>query len=371
MRFGFTTGSCAAAAAKAAAYMLLTGEVKERVSIVTPKGIAFDAEILDIVRTRDSVTCGVRKDAGDDPDVTSGCVVRATVTALERGPARVEIDGGEGVGRVTKPGLDQPVGAAAINSAPRAAIEKEALEVADALDFEGTLRVVISVPGGKELAEKTFNPRLGIVGGVSILGTSGIVEPMSVQALIDTVAVELNQQRALGRRRIAIAPGNYGLDFMKARFGFDLDRAVKCSNFFGQAVDLAAEKGFSALLVCGHVGKLVKVAGGIMNTHSRESGARLEIMAASAVACGASLETARAVLGANTTDAALELVEPAGLRAAVMARIAERAAFYLRKRAGEALQIETVVFANKSDAVGATDGARALVDAINEESEDE
>ncbi|MBQ4203810.1 MAG: cobalt-precorrin-5B (C(1))-methyltransferase, partial [Thermoguttaceae bacterium] len=184
MRFGFTTGSCAAAAAKAAAYMLLTGEVKERVSIVTPKGIAFDAEILDIVRTRDSVTCGVRKDAGDDPDVTSGCVVRATVTALERGPARVEIDGGEGVGRVTKPGLDQPVGAAAINSAPRAAIEKEALEVADALDFEGTLRVVISVPGGKELAEKTFNPRLGIVGGVSILGTSGIVEPMSVQALI-------------------------------------------------------------------------------------------------------------------------------------------------------------------------------------------
>ncbi|MBQ4203027.1 MAG: cobalt-precorrin-5B (C(1))-methyltransferase, partial [Thermoguttaceae bacterium] len=198
-----------------------------------------------------------------------------------------------------------------------------------------------------------------------------IVEPMSVQALIDTVAVELNQRFALGRRKIAIAPGNFGLDFMKARFGFDLDRAVKCSNFFGQAVDLAAEKGFSALLVCGHVGKLVKVAGGIMNTHSRESDARLEIMAASAVACGAPLETARAVLGANTTDAALELVEPAELRAAVMARIAERAAFYLRKRAGDALQIETVVFANKSDAVGATDGARALVDAIIEDSEDE
>lgn len=183
----------------------------------------------------------------------------------------INIDGGDGVGRVTKPGLDQPVGNAAINHVPREMIEKEVREVCELLDFKGTLDITISVPKGNELAERTFNPRLGIVGGISILGTSGIVEPMSSQALIDTIRVELRQRYSLGYDYVAVAPGNYGLDFMKESYGYDLDRSVKCSNFIGETIDMAADMGFKRMLLTGHIGKLIKVAGGIMNTHSREA----------------------------------------------------------------------------------------------------
>ena len=275
MRFGFTTGSCAAAAAKAAAYMLLTGKLKEEIRISTPKGIDFNAQIVDIDRSERSVSCAVIKDGGDDPDITTGCHVVAKVSiggaggaggpvgeedaAVEGAPAAVKahfsgsqpsvhISGGKGVGLVTKPGLDQEPGNAAINSVPRQMIQKEVLEVCELCDYKGALEVEISVPEGEALALKTFNPRLGIEGGISILGTSGIVEPMSSQALLDTIKVELRQKRALGCKIAVVAPGNYGLDFMKNSFSFDLDRAVKCSNFIGDSLEMAVELGFEKYL---------------------------------------------------------------------------------------------------------------------------
>lgn len=281
MRYGFTTGSCAAAASKAAAYMLLTGKAKNKITIQTPKGIAYTADITDIKRSENEVSCAVIKDGGDDPDVTTGAYIYASVRILHSDTSAlckkkqdlviINIDGGDGVGRVTKPGLDQPVGNAAINHVPREMIEKEVREVCEFLDFKGTLDITISVPKGKALAEKTFNPRLGIVGGISILGTSGIVEPMSSQALIDTIRVELRQRYSFGYDYVAVAPGNYGLDFMKESYGYDLDRSVKCSNFIGETIDMAADMGFKRMLLTGHIGKLIKVAGGIMNTHSREA----------------------------------------------------------------------------------------------------
>ena len=226
LRPGFTTGSCAAAAAKAAAYMLLFGREKKEISIVTPKGIVYHPQIVDIQREKESVSCAVIKDGGDDPDSTSGAHICARVTMLpaERESASRErqetplkrgsesgirracifIDGGSGVGRVTKPGLDQPVGNAAINHVPREMIEKEVGEVCEAADFYGSLSVVISVPEGEEIAKSTFNPRLGIVGGISIIGTSGIVEPMSTQALLETIRVELRQKKAEGQRCAAV-----------------------------------------------------------------------------------------------------------------------------------------------------------------------
>ena len=250
MRYGFTTGSCAAAASKAAAYMLLTGKAKNKITIQTPKGIAYTADITDIKRSENEVSCAVIKDGGDDPDVTTGAYIYASVRILHSDTSAlckkkqdlviINIDGGDGVGRVTKPGLDQPVGNAAINHVPREMIEKEVREVCELLDFKGTLDITISVPKGKALAEKTFNPRLGIVGGISILGTSGIVEPMSSQALIDTIRVELRQRYSFGYDYVAVAPGNYGLDFMKESYGYDLDRSVKCSNFIGETIDMAA-----------------------------------------------------------------------------------------------------------------------------------
>ena len=170
LRYGFTTGSCSAAAAKAATYMLLTGKEKKNICIETPKGIIYSAEVLDSKRTENMASCCVIKDGGDDPDITTGAHIYASVSLRKQ--KGIIIDGAKGVGRVTKPGLDQPVGNAAINSVPRKMIEKEVLEVMQLCDYQGGLEVLISIPEGEELAAKTFNGRLGIVGGISVLGTS-------------------------------------------------------------------------------------------------------------------------------------------------------------------------------------------------------
>lgn len=351
MRYGFTTGSCAAAAAKAAAYMLLSGRQKNTITIETPKGIPYTAEILEIVRGEKAVQCAVRKDGGDDPDITSGALIYAEVSLIDHTrtqatDTRIHIDGGIGVGRVTKPGLDQPVGNAAINHVPREMIAKEVLEVCDLMDYKGNLQVIISVPEGKAIAKQTFNPRLGIVGGISILGTSGIVEPMSNQALLDTIRVELNQRRAEGFDYIAVAPGNYGLDFMKKAYGYDLDKSVKCSNFIGATIDMAVECGFTRMLLTGHIGKLIKVAGGIMNTHSKEADCRMELLSAFAIHEGAGADVAAKILDCVATEEAVRLLREAGKQQEVMDYAMERIMFYLNKRAGGRMQIDCIMYDN-------------------------
>ena len=350
MRYGFTTGSCAAAAAKAAAYMLLTGREKTKITIETPKGIPYTAQIRDICRKEREVSCAVEKDGGDDPDITTGALICAKVSLpQEEGRetlAQVVIDGGIGVGRVTKPGLDQPVGNAAINHVPREMIEREVLQLCQLLDYRGTLSVEISVPEGEQLAERTFNPRLGIVGGISILGTSGVVEPMSTQAILDTIRVELRQQRALGREDVVISPGNYGLDFLKNTYHYDLDKSVKCSNFIGLTIDMAVEEGFKRLFLAGHIGKLIKVAGGIMNTHSREGDCRMELLTAFAVKCGVAAVDAARLLSCVTTEEAVRILDECGRRQEVMDHAMERILFYLEKRAQGKLAIECIMYAN-------------------------
>lgn len=350
MRHGFTTGSCAAAASKAAAYMLLTGHRKNQITIETPGGISYTAEIIDIHIGEHCASCAVVKDGGDDPDVTTGMKIYSKVSLTEEADGKcavLHIDGGEGVGRVTRPGLDQPVGNAAINHVPRAMIAKEVSEVCALLDYRGGLDIVISVPGGEALAARTFNPRLGIVGGISILGTSGIVEPMSSQALLDTIRVELNQRRAEGYDSVAVTPGNYGRDYMKRRYGYDLDRSVKCSNFIGQTIDMAAELGFQRILLTGHIGKLIKVAGGIMNTHSREADARMELLAAFALRCQVPAECARRILDCLNTEEALALLQENGKLQEVMDYAMERICFYLDKRAGQRLEIACIMYSSE------------------------
>ena len=351
MRYGFTTGSCAAAAAKAAAYMLLSGRQKNTITIETPKGIPYTADVLEITRGEKAVQCAVRKDGGDDPDITSGALIYAEVsltdhTRMQATDTRIHIDGGIGVGRVTKPGLDQPVGNVAINHVPREMIAKEVLEVSDLMDYKGNLQVIISVPEGKAIAKQTFNPRLGIVGGISILGTSGIVEPMSNQALLDTIRVELNQRRAEGFDYIAVAPGNYGLDFMKKAYGYDLDKSVKCSNFIGVTIDMAVECGFTRMLLTGHIGKLIKVAGGIMNTHSKEADCRMELLSAFAIHEGAGADVAAKILDCVATEDAVRLLREAGKQQEVMDYAMERIMFYLNKRAGGMMQIDCIMYDN-------------------------
>lgn len=362
MRYGFTTGSCAAAAAKAAAYMLLTGRRKTEITIETPKGIPYTARLADIRRGEQEVSCAVEKDGGDDPDITTGAWIYAKVSyggfwdGAGKGQ-RIEICGGEGVGRVTKPGLDQPVGSAAINRVPREMIEKEVLQVCRLTDYRGSLRVEISVPDGEKLAGQTHNPRLGIVGGISILGTSGIVEPMSSQAILDTIRAELNQRRAQGFDYVAVSPGNYGLDFMKRTYRYDLDRSVKCSNFIGDTVDMAAETGFRRMLLTGHVGKLIKVAGGIMNTHSREADCRMELLAAFSVRARVEPEEIRRILDCVTTEEAVHILAKSGKLRPVMETAAERVCYYLEKRAKGKLQIDCILYTNELGELAKSKGA--------------
>lgn len=368
LRKGFTTGSCGAAAAKAALYMLLTGSVKDEIEIITPGGAVFRTEVKDIFREGNRVRCAVVKDGGDDPDVTTGLHVTAEVRAEERGDGALEIqiEGGPGVGRVTLPGLDQPVGNAAINRVPRQMIEKELTEVADLLDFRGRIRVILSVPGGEAVAERTFNPRLGIEGGISILGTTGIVEPMSTRAILDTIRVELNQRKALGDRIAAVSPGNYGLNFMKETYGYDLNRSVKCSNYVGDTVDMVREMGFRGMLLTGHIGKLIKVSGGIMNTHSKEGDARMELLAAGVIRAGGSTDTLRGILNCRVTEEALGIIQgesPALLRKS-MESVMDRILYYLRKRAGEELPVECILYSNEFGLLAASPGAMDMLEEL-------
>lgn len=368
LRKGFTTGSCGAAAAKAALYMLLTGSVKDEIEIITPGGAVFRTEVKDIFRGENRVRCAVVKDGGDDPDVTTGLHVTAEVRAEERadGALEIRIEGGPGVGRVTLPGLDQPVGNAAINRVPRQMIEKELSEVAELLDFRGRIRVILSVPGGEAAAERTFNPRLGIEGGISILGTTGIVEPMSTRAILDTIRVELNQRKALGDRIAAVSPGNYGLNFMKETYGYDLNRSVKCSNYVGDTVDMVREMDFQGMLLTGHIGKLIKVSGGIMNTHSKEGDARMELLAAGVIRAGGSMDTLRGILNCRVTEEALGIIQaesPALLRTS-MESVMDRILYYLRKRAGEELPVECILYSNEFGLLAASPGAMDMLEEL-------
>lgn len=368
LRKGFTTGSCGAAAAKAALYMLLTGSVKDEIEIITPGGEVFRTEVKDIFREENRVRCAVVKDGGDDPDVTTGLHVTAEVRAEERGdgPLEIRIEGGPGVGRVTLPGLDQPVGNAAINRVPRQMIEKELSEVAELLDFRGRIRVILSVPGGEAAAERTFNPRLGIEGGISILGTTGIVEPMSTRAILDTIRVELNQRKALGDRIAAVSPGNYGLNFMKETYGYDLNRSVKCSNYVGDTVDMVREMDFRGMLLTGHIGKLIKVSGGIMNTHSKEGDARMELLAAGVIRAGGSMDTLWGILNCRVTEEALGIIqaESPTLLWRSMESVMERILYYLRKRAGEELPVECILYSNEFGLLAASPGAMDMLEEL-------
>ncbi len=359
MRCGYTTGTCAAAASRAAAELLLHGNAMPAVTVSTPAGIDVVVEVEQHETGNGWAQCAVQKDSGDDPDVTNGALVYARVERCSEPGGHV--DGGIGVGRVTREGLDQPVGAAAINSTPRRMI-KEQLEEALEQSGEqaGGLLSVISIPAGVELAAKTFNPRLGIEGGISVLGTSGVVRPMSEDALISSIELELKTLRARGVADVLVVPGNYGRDFACGQLRLNMDDAVSCSNYFGATIDAVNMLGFASMLIVGHIGKMAKVAGGIMNTHSRVADCRVEVLAAHAALVGATQDVIAQIMSAATTDAALDALIEANLKEATMQSLMANLADKLNHRAAGAFQIEAIVFSNVHGVLGATPGAEAL-----------
>ena len=362
LRCGYTTGTCAALGAAGAARLLLTGRAPETVGLRTPKGIVVEvAPQFCRLCSETTAECAIVKDGGDDVDATTGLPVIAAVTLLADAPRTVTIDGGAGVGRVTKPGLDQPVGAAAINHVPRQMITEALLKEAETAGYSGGFAVVIRIEGGEDAAKRTFNPHLGVVGGLSVLGTSGIVEPMSQQALLDSLQLEIHQA-ALQSRRLILAPGNYGLDYLAAHYP-ELREIpiVKISNFIGEALDMAAAEQFGEVLLVGHVGKLVKLAGGIMNTHSKQADCRTELFCAHAALCGADTATCRALMDAATTDACLDILDAAGLKTTVMASLLQAVQLHLDRRAAGAFTVGAVLFSNQSGPLGQTTQAKILL----------
>jgi len=365
LRLGYTTGSCAAAAAKAAAWMLLTGKRREKISITTPKGIVLELEVREIRMEGASVCCAIEKDGGDDPDVTKGMLIFAEVS-LSLSPG-IAIDGGKGIGRVTKRGLDQPVGAAAINSVPRRMILENLEEICCLTDYRGGLNVLIFAPEGEAVAKKTFNPRLGILGGISILGTTGIVEPMSEQALVDTIRVELRQRRENGGEYVLLTPGNYGSDYIRDALGIDPKTAVLTSNFIGDALDICKELGFRGALLVGHMGKLVKLAGGMLNTHSKYGDCRMEILAAQAGAAGLDPARIGQMLECATCDDAIRILDEGGLREETLSRLIKRIAFILGCRGGEEMETGAVVFSKEYGLLCRTENAEGLLGKLGAE----
>ena len=359
LRCGYTTGSCATAASKAAATMLLTGKRVEAVRIDTPKGIVLDLEPLEVEMTAEYVKCAIRKDSGDDPDDTNGILVFATVEKLEE--PGVVLEGGIGVGRVTKPGLSCAVGGPAINPVPRKMITSEVTGVMEKCHYQGGLKVTISIPEGVEIAKKTFNPRLGILGGLSVLGTSGIVEPMSERALIETMYVEMNAQKAKGNKHLLVFFGNYGEDFTRDIMKLNLADSVTCSNFVGELLDYAVYCGFETLLLVGHSGKLVKLSQGVMNTHSKYADCRTELFALQAMFHGASVDVGKEIYKCLTTDEITKILKREQLFDEVIPEITQKIDFYMQHRVHGKIKTAALMFSNVYGILGKTQYADELV----------
>lgn len=360
LRMGYTTGSCAAAATAGAVRMLLTGKEVEAVELDTPKGIRLTLYMEDVKRTQDTVSCAVRKDGGDDPDVTHGLLIYATVTKTSG--TEIVIDGGEGVGRATKKGLKQAIGEAAINPVPLSMIREAAGRERTKAGYTGGLSVVISVPGGEEIAQRTFNPRIGIEGGISILGTSGIVSPMSEAALIESIRLEMKTILASGQEWILITPGNYGEDFLRNELGIRNVVSMKCSNFIGETVDLAVELGAKGILFVAHIGKFIKLSGGIMNTHSHNADARADLMATAAIRAGAEYPVVKEILASNTTEEGVDILLKNDVLKPTMEVVADRVRYYLQSRCLSAIRTETLLFSSVHGFLSQTKGAKDLLE---------
>ena len=422
LRLGITTGTCSAAAAQAAAMQLLLGVESHAVTLRTPKGMTVSVPVYLLESDSQKASYKVVKDSGDDPDVTNGtdvCVMvefakqrvrewtdgseepdgsaepegSVGIRGSKKSSGSVEIDGrmetgiqcnshesqdsscaftsesfpyltldgGPGIGRVTKEGLEQAVGQAAINRVPRQMIFDAVADVCEKANVCEPLHITVWMPEGETLAKRTFNPKLGIEGGLSVLGTSGILEPMSEQAIVATIETEIRQLHAVGEEKVLVTPGNYGQAYASKYLGLDLAKSVKSSNYIGDTIDLAISYGMKDFLLVGNIGKLVKLAAGIFNTHSKVADGRGEIFAVHAAMAGAGADVVQEIYNCINTDRMLDVVEREGLREAVMQSILAAIEKHVSGRIGDAMRFGVIVFSEKYGYLGQTKDTAAVL----------
>lgn len=378
LRYGVTTGTCAAAAATAAAKKLLLDIDSDTITLVTPKQVKVDlAVVCETEQTSDGkVTYRVQKDSGDDPDVTDGVWIYATVEKMsEEAFAQTKektyffdsnyhnlcLDGGEGVGRITTDGMEQAVGQSAINKTPRAMIFQSVGEICVLAEYEKPMKITVSIPEGVALASKTMNGALGIVGGISVLGTSGILEPMSERAIVDTIALEIRTRYSRGYRSLLITPGNYGQKYAGEALLLDVTQSIKCSNYIGETLDLLVSYGFEKVLLVGNLGKLVKLAAGIMNTHSSVADGRMEILAVHTVLAGGTKEMAEQIMQCVNTEQVLAYLMEWNLKDAVIRRLCQKIEMYVKRRVREQITVGVIVFSEHYGYLGETTGSSELL----------
>jgi cobalt-precorrin-5B (C1)-methyltransferase len=360
LRYGYTTGTCAAGAAKASVQMLFEKRIIKKVDVDTPKGWNLHLLVRDIDITDTYALCGVKKDAGDDPDVTDGIIIYAK--AVKNNDNNIVIKGGVGIGLVTKKGLSVEIGKPAITPVPMKMIIDEIKKVKP--KEEGVI-VEISAPEGIEIAKKTFNPKLGIIGGISILGTTGIVEPMSQEALKESLSLKISVLKGQGMLSLVFVPGNYGERFATQTLKISKERIVKTSNYIGYMLEQAKYYGIKDILLVGHIGKLSKIAGGIFNTHSRIADARFEILASHYAKYSGDIDTLRKIMESNTTEDAIVYVQNNDFFNYLADLIAAKCMDYIDNE----ITIEIVIFSQAKGMLGMSQKAKSLIDKIKSREE--
>lgn len=365
-RRGYTTGSCAAAASKAAVHMLLTKNKIEIINIDTPKGIPLSLKVHNVNICSDYVQCSIEKDGGDDIDATHTMHIYAKTEFIEKCEEDIVVDGGIGVGTVTKKGLSVEVGKSAINPVPMKMIHTEVRKIigSDLKDIieDKSIKITIFAPEGVEIAKKTFNPRLGIVDGISILGTTGIVEPMSDDGWKKSLSIELQMKKDQGLDKIILVPGNHGEKFIKENLLIDMKYVVRTSNFIGYMLKEAQRIGYKKILMAGHIGKYIKISAGIFNTHSKIADARSEILVANLAMMKAPYELLEKVNECVTAEGAVELIDESDYKDIydlISNKCKAKIDEYLLD---EGIDVEVMMFKMDRTLLGKSQGADSLVE---------
>jgi cobalt-precorrin-5B (C1)-methyltransferase len=352
LRSGYTTGACAAAAARAAIIALLKQEVVKQVRVDLPDNKRASFKVSRCVFDRSQASCSVIKDAGDDPDVTHGAEIRATVSWKDK--PGITITGGEGVGVITKPGLELPVGMSAINPVPRQMIERSVREaIRNKLNGKG-VQVIISIPAGEKLARRTLNPRLGIVGGISILGTTGVVIPYSVSAYMACISQALDVAVACGCDRVVLTTGRRSEKFAQSELKLSGECFVQAGDFIGYSLEECAKRNLFKVFIWSMTGKISKLAAGHLYTNVSDSKVDIGFLAEVAAGCGVSDEILNDLKVAVTANHFRKILPPEYTRK-FCDKLCQLAAGRCRAKTGEKLEVECIMTSYDGTILGRAD----------------